>query len=166
MWNLTTMLWLGVAALATARRSASPKPNFSGRWRANFAKSSLQIPLPEATVFIVEHEEPDLVLSRTHTSNGKRDTWSIQLTTDGRQVVQRSAEREIRCRAYWEGEALVFEARLSTGEGGEGHNLVHYRMAEDGNAFTAFERYRSPSRNYDNLWRLERISEDALSLDR
>lgn len=157
MLSFTPLLVFGVAALAAARQSAPAVPNFTGRWRANFRKSTLQVPLPESTVFTIEHTEPNLGLSRTHTSEGKSDTWSIRLTTDGGEVVQRTGEREVRCRAYWDGKTLVFEARLPACDGGDGHDLVRYQMAEDGNSFTAFESYRSPTQNYDNVWLLERI---------
>jgi hypothetical protein len=52
------------------------KPNFSGTWRFNPAKSALQISPPDATVFVIEHREPALRVARTHITGGKSDTFT------------------------------------------------------------------------------------------
>lgn len=135
--------------------SAAPKPNFTGTWKVNLQKSKLQIPPPESTVFLVEHDEPRLKITRTHVFSGKSDTFTILLTTDGHETVLKDAQRTIYSRAYWEGNVLVFDSRIVT-EAGEATNVVRYRMAKDGQSFTARERLRSPKLNYDNVWVMER----------
>lgn len=135
--------------------SATPRPNFTGTWKVNLQKSKLQIPPPESTVFLVEHDEPRLKITRTNVFSGKSDTFTILLTTDGRETVLRDAQRTIYSRAYWEGNVLVFDSRIVM-EAGEATNVVRYRMAKDGQSFTAPERLRSPKLNYDNVWVLER----------
>lgn len=60
-----------------------PKPNFTGTWKFNPANSVLQIPAPDATVFVIDHREPVLRISRTHIVGEKQDTFSLDLTTDG-----------------------------------------------------------------------------------
>jgi len=131
--------------------SSAPKPNFTGTWKVNLQKSKLQIPPPESTVFVVDHQEPSLRITRTHVFQGKSDTFTIQLTTDGKEVVHKDDKRTIYSRVYWEGNVLVFDSRIVV-EGGEATNVVRYRMAKDGQSLTARERLRSPQRNYDNVW--------------
>jgi hypothetical protein len=57
-----------------------PKPDFSGTWRFNPEKSALQIPAPDATIFVIEHREPLLHITRTHVVAGKSDATSWSLT--------------------------------------------------------------------------------------
>src|SRR5262249_47325453 len=63
------------------------KPDFTGIWKFNRSRSSLQIPAPDSTTFVIEHREPRFHLSRTHVVGGHRDTLSLELTTDGALVV-------------------------------------------------------------------------------
>lgn len=132
-----------------------PGPDFSGTWNFNPARSALQIKAPDATRFVIEHSEPLLRLSRTHTAGGKSDTFTLDLTTDGREVAFDHAGMRVLARAYWEGNTLVFDSRLLRGKE-EASNVVRYSLSEDGKTFTAEERLRSREMNYDNVWVLER----------
>ena len=132
------------------------KPNFTGTWKFNPAQSVLQIPAPDATLFVMDHREPALRITRTHIIGERRDVFSLDLTTDGQEVTVERDELRIRCRAYWDGETLVFDSRLSRA-GEEGTNIVRYTLADDGETFRAEERFRSGALNYDNLWTLDRV---------
>ena len=84
-------LLLALALLAPVANSAPPestKPDFSGEWTLNREKSRLQTPMPDSTLFRIEHREPVFRLTRTHVVKGKADTFSIDLTTDGKEVVK------------------------------------------------------------------------------
>lgn len=135
---------------------SSTKPDFSGTWRLNRERSLLQIAAPDDTIFVVEHREPALRITRTHVVGDTRDTFSLDLTTDGREV---SIEREglrLRSRAGWEGETLLFDSHVTRGAD-EGTNTVRYTLAADGGSFVAEERFRSKALNYDNRWVLDRV---------
>ena len=135
--------------------AAPPRPNFSGTWKVNFQKSVLEITAPDSTLFVVEHNEPRFHLARTHVSKGKSDTFSIDLTTDGKEVIRKEGNRTDYSRAYWEGDVLVFSTRIVMGDK-EATNLVRYAMAKDAQSFTAMERFRGPKLQYDNIWVMER----------
>lgn len=148
---LPLTLLVGAAALAQPPK----KPNFTGTWRANFAKSNLQIKHPDSTVFTIEHREPRFVLFRTHTFDGKSDTWGIELTTDGNEVVRKEDGRTLHARLIWEGDSLVFDVALDLPEG-KGHDRVKYSISKDGRTLTALESYRDPKISYKNVWIIER----------
>lgn len=131
------------------------KTDFSGTWRFDPAESTLQIRAPDSTTFVIEHREPSLRLSRTHVVGGQSDAFEVLLTTDGRETVVERGGVELRCRASWDGETLVFDTRFVRG-GEEAHNLVRYTMAGDRRSFVAIERFRSSGLSYDNRWRFER----------
>jgi len=140
---------LSLAALAQAKEL--PKPDFSGTWKFNPEKSKLQIPVPSSSTFVVDHKEPKFHLTRTHVYDGKPDTWSIDLTTDGKEVIQREGDRTLRVRLYWEGNDLIFDSLIVL-EDRQATNIVRYQLSPDGKTFTATESFRGPKLKYDNVW--------------
>jgi hypothetical protein len=131
------------------------QPDLSGRWRLNHARSALQIPAPDESVFVIDHREPMLHLERTHVAGGQRGTFAIRLTTDGSEAVLDSGGLRLRARVFWEGDTLVLDSHVARG-GKEGSNYVRYSLSEDGEALVAEERFRSAEVSYDNVWWLDR----------
>lgn len=132
-----------------------PKPDFTGTWTWVPAQSRLQIPPPDATVFVITHQEPRFSFTRTHSAGDARDTFSLDLTTDGHPIRVERGGLELRGRAYWDGDALVFDTTLVRA-GEEGTNVVRYTLPGDRRTLVAEECFRSRSLNYDNLWTFER----------
>src|SRR5581483_6753043 len=93
---LCVAIVVGVQLLAAQNVS---KPNFTGTWIFNPQASTMEGSAPSASTFFVKHEEPHFHLSRTHVFNGKSDTWSIDLITDGKhEVVEHNAYYTARTR--------------------------------------------------------------------
>lgn len=136
-----------------------PKPDFTGTWRFNHVKSALQIQAPDASVFIVEHREPAFRISRTHIAGEQRDTFSLDLTTDGKETVVERGNVRLHARAWWDGDTLVFDTRFVTG-GEDASNVVRYALSADRTTIVADERYRSASLNYENVWVLDSTEPD------
>ncbi|HKQ59834.1 MAG TPA: hypothetical protein VJS92_01040 [Candidatus Polarisedimenticolaceae bacterium] len=133
------------------------RPDFSGTWRFDRERSRLEIPAPDSTLLVIEHREPALRITRTHVAGDKSETFSIDLTTDGREVDLTGGDVRLRGRAYWDLDTLVFDTQLERG-GVSGTNVVRYTLAADGASFTAEERFRSAALNYDNVWVMDRQS--------
>jgi hypothetical protein len=134
---------------------AAQKPNFSGVWKFNPDKSSLQIPPPTSSIFQIDHQEPYFNLVRTHFYGEKSDTWSIHLTTDGKEFIQEENGEKLVGRLYWEGSILVFDSKIFL-RNREASNNVRYELSEDGKTLTATERFRGPVVKYDNIWVFEK----------
>ena len=131
------------------------KPDFTGTWRFNAAKSALQIPAPDENTFVVDHRDPILRLARSYVMGATRDTFGIDLTTDGRETTMDRGDVQVRARAFWEGDVLAFESTVTRG-GVTGTNAVRYEMAADRRSFVARERFRSEPMDYDNVWWMDR----------
>lgn len=131
------------------------RPDFSGEWTFVPGRSSLQIPAPDSTTFAIEHREPRFRLTRTHTFQGKSDTFTIELTTGGEPVVLHHGPARIEARLVWDGDALKFDSTIEK-DGERGSNIVRYTLADGGRTFIGEERFRSPSLNYDNVWVFEK----------
>lgn len=98
------------------------RPDFSGTWELNLAKSKLQIPPPTSSTFYITHKDPVFSLKRTHVYGEKSNTWSIELITDGPEIVQKG-EVDIYARIFWQRDALVFQSHW-TDEGITTTNVV------------------------------------------
>lgn len=146
---------LGLTGFALAQQPQ--KPDFSGVWKFNPEKSKLQIPAPTSSTFVVDHKDPKFHLTRTHVYDGKPDTWSIDLTTDGKEVVQQEGDRTIRVRLYWEGNDLIFDSIIVLKDR-QATNIVRYQLSPDGKTFIATESFRGPKLKYDNIWVFDRES--------
>jgi hypothetical protein len=132
------------------------KPDFTGTWRFNPSKSRLQIAAPDSTIFVVDHREPLFRLARTHKVGQTSDEFELDLTTDNKEVSVQRADLLIRCRAYWEGDALVFDTQLLRA-GESATNMVRYSLAPDGRSLIAEETFRSDALKYDNTWVLDKV---------
>lgn len=145
--------WLSISlsAVALLGAQAPVKPNFTGVWKLNLQKSKLEIPPPTATTFRIDHREPHFHLSRTHVYGKQSDTWSADLTTDGKEYYQKEGNLETWTRVYWDGDSLVLDQKIKL-NGKEGTNVVRYSLADNGRTFIALERMRTPRFSHENRW--------------
>ena len=143
-----------------AERMSDKKPDFSGTWKFDPSRSALQIAPPDETVFVIVHREPVFRLTRTHVFGDRRDTFSLELSTDGRETVLDHGDLRIRARAYWDGDTLAFDSRIARA-GEEATNEVRYTLSADRGTFVAEERFRSGSLDHDNTWLFARFEPDA-----
>ncbi len=146
-------------AAAGAAATVLDKPNFSGGWVFNAEKSKLEVKVKlESATFTIDHREPDFRLSRVFVINGKTDSYSYALTTDGTEKVEERPDRTLHSRIYWDGDVLVFDVRIILKDGREATNIVRYSLRDGGRTFVAEEKFRGPVLKYDNLWVADRKS--------
>jgi len=135
------------------------KPNFTGTWIFNHAKSKLEIAAPDETIFVIDHRDPVFRISRTHVARERRDTFTLDLTTDGQTVLADRGSLRLRSSAHWEGNTLVFDTSF-TRSGEDATNVVRYDLVDNGRSLIAEESFRSRSMNYNNVWVLDQIEQD------
>jgi hypothetical protein len=144
---------MGTLLAARARE----KPDLSGTWILNSEKSRLQITAKiDRATFIIEHQELSFKLSRVFLINGREDSLTWTLTTDGREKVTVEEGRTNHSRLFWDGEVLVLDVRIVLKDGREATNVVRYSLRDGGRTFVAEEEFRGPRLKYDNLWVAER----------
>jgi Neuraminidase (sialidase) len=141
------------AFIFAAAAMGQQKPDFSGEWIFNPQKSKLEIKINlEKASFTIDHQEPNFHFSRVFVVDGKQDAFSYSMTTDGREVVTKQADRTTYSRLYWDGDVLVFDTRIVLNSGREATNVVRYGLKDGGKTFVAAEKFRGPALKYDNLW--------------
>lgn len=101
-----------VLALAAGAGFAQEKPNFSGEWTLNAAKSDFG-PFPAPAKFIrkIAHEEPNLHTVTTQAGERGEFTTELRYTTDGKESVNTIRGQQIKGVAKWDGSALVIESK-------------------------------------------------------
>jgi hypothetical protein len=103
-----------IAALASLA-SAADKPNYSGDWKLNAAKSNFgPIPPPATYTRKVTHAEPSITIEDTQTGSVAGDQHETHTyTTDGKEVSYQANGADVKAALSWEGDALVVNSKAS-----------------------------------------------------
>jgi hypothetical protein len=97
--------------LATALQAA--KPDFSGEWKLNAAKSDYgAMPAPEVLTRSVKHRDPLLEYKSYQKGARGEATTEIKYTTDGKPCVNRVQDSEAKGSAKWVADQLWIEYTL------------------------------------------------------
>jgi hypothetical protein len=109
------------------------KPDFSGRWSINAARSDYgRMPKPKTYVEVIEQKEPVFTVSTTSEDGRGESTMFLKLTTDDRDCVNEVNGNEFHSKSHWEGAKLV-----TTVTGDRGLSLVEVRsLSADGKTQT------------------------------
>jgi len=105
---------LGVFALA-ASLAAQSKPNFSGTWTLNVAKSDFgPLPPSNSRVDIIDHNDPTLKVAVTDDGAQGKQEYTLKMATDGKEVTNNAGGgMEVKNTAAWEGSGLVVGTKLN-----------------------------------------------------
>jgi hypothetical protein len=104
------------AALCILTFAAGNKPDFSGEWKMNAAKSTFgPIPAPTSLTRRIVHADPSLTVTEEQ-KGGSGDHVSVRrYTIDGGEVTFQEAGSTVVATAWWEGDALVIRSKADSG---------------------------------------------------
>jgi hypothetical protein len=145
MKSIVSVLVVLTAFAGTA--AAADKPNFSGEWKMNAAKSNFGgLPAPSAIVRKVTHAEPSLVIVEDQTSDLGTQSATRKYTTDGKETSFEANGAEVKGSAVWDGNAIVVNSTVDA----IGIRFTdRMTMSEDGRTFTSVVRISSPQGELD-----------------
>lgn len=90
-------------ALSLAFAQTQNKPNFSGKWKLNAAKSDFGGAAGPSDLEVdIRHKDPELLL--THTMQGQ--TLEFKLGTDGKEYSNETPDGTMKTTMRWEGDVL------------------------------------------------------------
>src|SRR5438046_1883984 len=106
--------WMGIIGLmlmiASSMLGAPKKPDFSGRWELDAAKSQLRPTKWNSLVMVIEHQEPKLKIKISlKYPQGPDYTDQIPLTTDGSAAPVDMGKQARVYHATWVGANLVLK---------------------------------------------------------
>ena len=100
---------------------AQDKPNFSGHWLLDHAKSDFgDFPTPDTQTSVIEHKGADIKLVQTVKGDavvGGEASMERRYTTDGKETVNRIGQSDAKSVAQWDGRKLIIETKLDTPNG-------------------------------------------------
>ncbi len=139
---------LSVTAFATSM-IAQTKPNFSGTWKLNVAKSDYgPLPAPDSRTDVITHNEPTMKIDVDQKGGQGDFTGTINYTTDGKENVNHLGPREIKSTLAWEGSNLVVNSKLEVNDAEITIKSV-WTLSEDGKTLTQNAHITSPMGELD-----------------
>jgi len=141
---------LFVTAFATSMFAQS-KPNFSGTWKLNVAKSDYPPPLaaPDTRTDVIVHSEPTITDNVTQTGGQGDFTGTINYTTDGKEATNKMGPREVKSSLAWDGSNLVVNSKLSINDADITIKTV-WVLSDDGKTLTQSAHIASPMGELDS----------------
>lgn len=134
---------LFIAALFNIAAFAQ-KPNFSGSWKLNVAKSDFgPLPAPESRTDVIEHSDPNLKDAVVAQSAQGKQEFTANYSTDGKEVSNKLGPREVKSTATWEGNNLVMNSKTSFNDN-EITVKSTWTLSEDGKTLTQNVHFTSP----------------------
>ncbi len=142
----------GLLALAAIASFAQDKPNFTGDWKLNKAKSELGMMadrIPEDFVIKVEHKDPELKIVNPGMRGGTQES---KITTDGKQTVSKRqgqmGEVTAKSVAKWDGEALTVTTNVEMGNNTMDQS-ERWTLAKDGKTLTIQRKSSTPMGEFE-----------------
>lgn len=137
------------AALASFALAAD-KPNFSGEWKLNAAKSNFG-PLPAPATFTrkVTHADPSITIEDTQTGTAAGDQHDTHTyTIDGKEISYQANGADVKAGLTWDGDALLINAKASV----QGMDILikdKIALSDDGKTMTDAIHIGSPQGELD-----------------
>jgi hypothetical protein len=101
-----------LALFAGSMLSAQDKPNFSGTWKMDGAKSDFgPMPAPDKLVRTITHKDPDVEIKTTQSGQQGEVTSELKYKTDGTESVNKLRGQDVKSVVKWEGEKLVVKSK-------------------------------------------------------
>jgi len=103
----------GMKPAATPSASTGAKPNYSGTWKLNVAKSDFgPIPGPDSRTDVIEHNDPMLRVSTAQDGAQGKQEYTLNMTTDGKEAINTPGGLEVKSIGGWESNNLVINVKL------------------------------------------------------
>lgn len=97
--------------------TAYAKPNFTGDWKLNAAKSEFgQFPAPSSMTQKASHEEPSLKVATKMATDGGDFDFESTYSTDGKETSNAFGPNTMKSVAKWDGDTLAIQTKGQFGD--------------------------------------------------
>jgi hypothetical protein len=127
-----------LVCLTLVAQEQGPHPNFTGIWKLDARRSTLDAQPPDSVTLYIHQNDPDFHLRRIEVLNGKSFAWSFHGRTDGKTLEQKGRDGIKSTHMYWQGSQLVLEWK-SNDKHGEQQKTVRYSLSDGGKTLIAQE---------------------------
>jgi len=135
---------------------AQQKPDFSGTWKMNVAKSDFgALPGPDSRTDVITHKDPSLTDEVTAEGAQGKQQSTIKYTTDGKEVTNQMGPREVKSTLKWEGNNLIVTSKFLYNDN-EVNARSSWSLSADGKTLTINVHYASNMGETDQKLVLEK----------
>jgi hypothetical protein len=147
---LASLFFLAVSA------SAQTKPNFSGDWKLDAAKSNFgPMPAPTSLTQKISHNDPALKVQTAQTGDFDINS-DFSFTTDGKESQNAVGnDFHMTSTAKWEGDTLVFDNKMDF-QGTAMTSTDKWSLSPDGKTLTQQRHFSGPMGEGDSVLVLEK----------
>jgi hypothetical protein len=125
-----------VKATTPAMRASGAKPNYSGTWKLNVAKSDFgPIPGPETRTDVIDHKDPMLKVSTAQEGPQGKQDYTLNMSTDGKENTNTPGGLEVKSVGGWEANNLVLNIKLKI-QDNDIEAKATWVLSEDGKTLT------------------------------
>ncbi len=122
---------------------AQAKPDFTGEWKMNAAKSDFgQMPPPSSYVQKITHKDPELKIAATMAGEMGEISNNYNCTTDGKECSNTIFNSEMKSALKWDGDTLVIQSKADF-QGNEVTITEKWALSEDGKTLTVNSHFSS-----------------------
>ena len=100
--------------------TATAKPNLTGTWKLDPAKSEFgPMPGPSSMTRVITHDDSAMTVKTTQAGQRGEFTTELKYTTDGKESVNTTRMGDVKSVVAWDGDTLVVKYKLNTSNAGE-----------------------------------------------
>ena len=144
-----TVLCATAVLLLISPLKAWERPNFSGDWKLNAAKSDFgPMPGPDKMNRTIKHEDPSLKMTTTQTGPQGETTTELAYTTDGKPSTNKIRGQDVTGTAKWDGDALSIGSKREF-QGMEITMNERWTLSEDGKTLTVNNKVNTPQGDFE-----------------
>jgi hypothetical protein len=122
--------------ICTTLTAAQDKPNFSGTWKLDPAKSDFGGMPAYSAIIRIDHKEPSITSTYKVRIGDREIEETITFKTDGTETKNRTLDAELTYKAQWEGTVLTREAEGKTSNGSPLARHDRWVLSKNGKVLT------------------------------
>ena len=148
-WLYRPSLTFAFALLLSLALAAQAKPNFSGEWTMDPAKSDFGTqPVPTKMTRTITHAEPAFKVVTTQSGGSMGDTTvELNLSTDAKPQKNTVNGGPMTSEGKWDGAAVVFNSTLLL-QGIEVKIEDRYSLSDDGKTMTLVRKFQTADNGF------------------
>ena len=142
---------------------AQQKPDFSGTWKLNVTKSDFG-PAPgfDNRTDVITHKDPSLTVSSNSDGALGKLQYTANYTTDGKEVVNKFADREFKSTVKWQDDNLVVNSKFNFNDT-DITAVATWALATDGKTLTINAHFSSSMGEADQKLLFEKQDSGAVT---
>jgi|HubBroStandDraft_4_1064222.scaffolds.fasta_scaffold76440_2 hypothetical protein len=150
------MFFVALLAAAFGLLPAQAKPNFTGAWKLNVAKSDFgAMPAPDSRNDKIVHDDPALADTIAQSGQMGETTAEMKFSTDGKETTNSVRGNEVKSIAKWEADELVIDGKAQF-NGADVTLKDRWSLSADGKTLTIQRHVNSPMGETDQKFVLEK----------